>query len=341
MTRRSATAGLVLTATAAGSLTLAAPAQAASSNVGGWTPGTVTCANGAVSVFPVVVANGTDTSQTGSYTIPSTIFHAVQVASSPSAINCNGNPDGAPNAISTNFTVPAGGTTVMWVGLGSTQQTGTASHNIGFGGLPSGTRNAAWYDLGLTLNNAQTAINGGDTFNNPTATYRGTGGIAPSTSRQNGFVLSNCTTTADGSVLPGGSILTPYNSGAWTSGPVYQANQPLCAAWVDSGQFTSFTPGASPDFTLLAAQYYNGNGLVAFAGSGTAPITSAYTRQTDLSTTPIAINTPSSGPWLGQNAQTGEWFVANASVWTTPWGDPEPLSLYINGQYIGFVGQGQ
>jgi hypothetical protein len=318
----------------------APPAQAASSNVAGWTAGTATCANGAVSVFPLVITNGTDTSQTGSYTIPSTIVHAVQVASSPSAINCNGNPDGAPNAISTNFTVPAGGTTVMWVGLGSTQQTGTASHNIGFGGLPSGTRKAAWYDLGLTLNNVQTAINGGDTFNNLTATYQGTGGIDPATSRQNGFVLSNCTTTADGSVLPGGSILTPYNSGAWTSGPSYGANQPLCAAWVDSGQFTSFTPGGSSDFTMQAAQYY-GQGLVAFAGSGSAPITSAYTMVSGSpsSAAYMGINMPSSGPWIGQNAQTGEWFVANAAMWVSePYGTTLPLELYVNGQLVGTVG---
>ncbi|MBU6280561.1 MAG: hypothetical protein KGN78_15085, partial [Actinomycetales bacterium] len=219
-------------------VTLATPAQAATgsaNNVSGWTTGTITCANGNVSVFPVVVGNGADVVRYGSYTVPTAITNAVQIGSSLSDINCTGANGGA--TYTKNFQVNPGQVTVMWVGLGSTNRTGTDSHNIGFGGLytvfneengQAIQKGASWYDLGLTLNNAN-AFNGGEGFNNLTATYQGTGGTDISTNNQEGFVLTNCVVTNDGSILPGPSVLTPYNSGQWTSGPVYTANQPLCA----------------------------------------------------------------------------------------------------------------
>lgn len=317
---------------AASALVSAAPAQASTSNVGGWTPGTVTCLNGAVSVFPVVVANGTAVSRTGSYTIPSFISAAVQVASSPGGINCSGTTyEGRSN--SANFTVAPGQTTVLWVGLGTTGQTATGSHNIALGGLPSGTRGQSWYDLGLTLNNAVTAINGGGSFNNLTATYQGTGGIDMATSGQDGFVLTNCVATNDGSILPGSSILTPYNNGAWTSGPSYGANTPLCAAWAPEGTYVTFTHGTSTDFAIQAAQSY-GNGMLAMAGSGSVPITSAtavinYPFLIEPTTINLPINAPQSGPWLGQDPVTGQWFVANVQAYGYP------VTLTINGQNVG------
>ena len=309
--------------------------HAASSNVGGWTAGTVTCANGAVSIFPIVVANGSDVTRTGSYTVPSFISAAVQVASSPSGINCNGvEYEGRANSY--NFTVAPGQTTVLWVGLGTTGETATGSHNIALGGLPSGTSGQAWYDLGLTLNNAVTAINGGGSFNNLTATYQGTGGIDLATSNQDGFVLTNCVTTFDGSILPGSSILTPYNNGAWTSGPVYQANQPLCAAWAPEGNYVPYTQGTSTDFTMLAAQSY-GNGMLAVAGSGSAPITSAsYSINygfalIEPTVITLPINAPQSGAWLGQDPVSGDWFVANMQAYQYP------TTITINGQLAGTV----
>lgn len=311
--------------------TLTTPAHAASSNVGGWSAGTVTCANGAVSVFPVVVANGSAVTRTGSYTVPQTISTAVQVASSPSGINCNGVEwNGA--GLSADFTVPAGGTTVLWVGLGTTGQTTTGSHNIGFGGLPSGSPGASWYDLGLTLNNATTLINGGNTFNNLTATYQYTGGLDLTTNNQDGFVLTNCVTTNDGSILPGSSVLTPFNNGQWTSGPSYGANQPLCAAWAPEGTYTSFTQGTSTQFSTVAAQTYENGSMLAMAGSGSTTITSAYFVTTvpgySYNTT-LPINAPQAGAWLGQDPATGQWFVANM------YADIYPVSLYINGQLVG------
>ena len=325
--------------TAIGAITLsciamAVPTYAAQSNVGGWTAGTVTCANGAVSVFPVIVGNGSAGSRTGSYTIPSYISAAVQVAASPSGINCNGTTyTGRTN--SANFTVPAGGTTVLWVGLGTTGQTTTGSHNIGFGGLPSGSRGQVWYDLGLTLNNAVTAINGGNTFNNLTATYQNTGGLDANTNGQNLFNLTNCVTTNDGSILPGSSLLTPFNGGAWTSGPVYGANQPLCAAWAPEGTSGSYTQGTSTNFAIQAAQSYSSGAMLAMAGSGSATITSAsFAVNYGFSlvgptSTNLPINTPQSGPWLGQDPQTGQWFVANMEAYGYP------VSLIINGQLVG------
>jgi hypothetical protein len=321
------------------------PAQAATSNVGGWTPGTVTCANGNVSVFPVVVGNGADFAHTGSYTVPTAITNAVQFASSPSGINCNGGTGGG--TYSKDFLVNPGQVTVMWVGLGSTSRTGTGSHNIGFGGwsneynLVGGTvqKGLSWYDLGLTLNNAN-AFSGGDGFNNLTATYQGTGGLDPTTNNQNGFVLTNCVVTNDGSILPGPSVLTPYNSGQWTSGPVYNANQPLCAAWAPNGTFIPYTQGTSSQFTTQAAQQYSGASysvmtvtgkpvtvaptLYALAGSGTAVITSASFSGPGCCALPI--NQPSTGPWVGQDPQTLQWFVANLPVGTN--------SVSLNGQVV-------
>ena len=322
---------------------LASPVHAASGNVGGWTAGTITCTNGQVSVFPVVVGNGADVVRYGSYTVPSAIVSAVQIASSPSDISCNGNPNiGIGAGYSKNFQVNPGDVTVMWVGLGQNGgRTADGSHNIGFGGYYSGT-GGSWYDLGLTLNDTGFA-NGGTGFNNLTATYQRTGGLDLATSNQNGFVLTNCVTTNDGSIVPGPSVLTPYNNGQWTSGPVYTANQPLCAAWATNAKFVLYTQGTSSQFTTQAAQQYSGNSyqvstvkgeltvaptLYAIAGSGTATITSAY--YTAVGAQPsLPINQPGSGPWVGQDPQTLQWFVANLPVGV--------ISVYINGELVASI----
>ena len=348
MTRRSATAGIVLTAIAAGALLTAAPAQASTSNVGWWQAGTWACSgsgagsdtpyNGdgtfGVSVAPVVITNASSVSRTGSFTIPGPIASAVQVVPSMADINCDefyGDYYEA-TASTTNFTVAPGETVVMWVGLGTgAQQTSTESHNIGFGGLPSGTPGAAWYDMGLTLNNAKTMFSGGNTFNNLTATYQNTGGIDLATNKQDGFVLTSCQTMPDGSIYPSSNILTPYNNGAWTQGPTYQAEQPICAAWMPEGTYVPFTNAGSTPFTVQAAQTYGqGNSLVAMAGSGTAVITTAAVNGTN-----IPVNTPSSGPWVGQDPVTKQWFLANA---TPPAG--VPVILDLNGQDVGTVNAG-
>ena len=325
---------------AASALVSAAPAQASTSNVGGWTPGIITCANGQVSVFPIIVGNGADVQRTGSYTVPSAIVSAVQIASLPVEINCNGNSNiGIGAGYSKNFQVNPGEVTVMWVGLGQNGgRTADGSHNIGFGGYSSGA-GGSWYDLGLTLNGTGFA-NGGTGFNNLTATYQGTGGLDIKTSNQNGFVLTNCVTTNDGSIVPGPSVLTPYNSGQWTSGPVYTANQPLCAAWATNGTFVPYTQGTSSQFSTQAAQQYSGNAyevqtedgkmtvsptLYAAAGSGTAAITSAsYTFVGGQANIPL--NSPTSGPWVGQDPQTLQWFVANLPVGV--------IQIFLNGQLV-------
>ena len=324
-------------AIAVGTLLVAAPAQAATSNVGGWHPGTVTCSNGAVSVFPVVVANASDVTRTGSYTVPYAISDAVQVASSPSGINCNigGNYKG----FGSNFAVAAGQSTVMWVGLGmqTSNNTGWRSHNIGFGGLPSGSLGASWYDLGLTLDNSTALISGGNTFNNLTATYQNTGGADLSTNKQDGFVLTSCVTMLDGSIYPSANILTPYNNGQWTSGPSYSANQPMCAAWMPEGTYVPVTQGASTAFTVQSAQTYGpGNTSVAMAGSGTATVTSATISINGAAAVTVPVNVPSSGPWVGQEPATNQWFLANA---VAPVG--QSVALTLNGVVVGTASAGK
>lgn len=312
---------------------VAAPAQATASNVGGWTSGTITCSNNAVSVFPVIVANASAVTRTGSYTVPYAISDAVQVASSPNGISCSIGSNY--KSFGSNFTVPSGGATVMWVGLGmsTSNNTGWRSHNIGFGGLPSGTENASWYDLGLTLNNSTDLISGGNTFSNLTATYQSTGGIDLATSGQDGFVLTNCVTTADGSILPGSSILTPYNNGQWTSGPSYSANQPICAAWMPEGTFTAFTNAGSATFTVQAAQTYGlGGTSVAMAGSATATITSASISINGGAAVTVPVNVPSGGAWVGQDPATQQWFLANATATAG-----QSVALTLNGQAVGTV----
>ena len=322
---------------AASALLSGAPAQASTSNVGGWTPGSITCANNAVSVFPVIVANASAVTRTGSYTVPYAISDAVQVASSPSGISCSIGSNY--RGFGSNFAVPSGGATVMWVGLGmsTSNNTGWRSHNIGFGGLPSGAENASWYDLGLTLNNSTDLISGGNTFSNLTATYQNTGGIDLATNHQDGFVLTSCQTMPDGSIYPSSNILTPYNNGAWTSGPYYGYYQAICAAWMPEGSYVSSTQGPSTEFTVQAAQTYGTGGTsVAMAGSGTATITSASVSINGGAAVSVPVGgAPQSGTWVGQDPATKQWFLANA---VAPAGQSVALSL--NGTLVGTVNAG-
>ncbi len=327
----------VVGALASAGIALAAPAQAAASNVGSWTPGTITCGNDAVSVFPVIVANASAVTRTGSYTVPYAISDAVQVASSPSGISCSigSNYKG----FGSNFTVPSGGATVMWFGLGmsTSNNTGWRSHNIGFGGLPSGTEDASWYDLGLTLNNSTDLISGGNTFSNLTATYQNTGGIDLATNQQDGFVLTSCQTMPDGSIYPSSNILTPYNNGQWTSGPSYSANQPICAAWMPEGTYVAYTQGPSTAFSVQAAQTYGqGGNTVAMAGSGTATITSASVSVNGGPSITVPVGgVPQSGMWVGQDPATKQWFLANA---VAPSG--QSVALYLNSSLVGTANAG-
>lgn len=338
----------------AGTLLAAAPVQASTSNVGWWQPGVWACSGSGVtgqgpydgdgtfgvSVAPVVITNASSVSRTGSFTIPGPIASAVQVVPNINQINCD-EVYGAlyeATASTTNFTVAPGETVVMWVGLGTGgNQTSTESHNIGFGGLPSGTPGAAWYDMGLTLNNAKTMFSGGNTFNNLTATYQNTGGIDLATNRQDGFVLTSCQTMPNGSIFPSNDILTPYNNGAWTQGPTYQAEQPICAAWMPEGTYVSYTQGPSTAFTVQAAQTYgSGNTSVAMAGSGTTAITSATVSINGGAAVTVPVGgAPQSGMWVGQDPATKQWFLANAVA-----SAGQTVALSLNGSLVGTVNVG-
>lgn len=328
----------VVGALASAGIALAAPAQASTSNVGWWFEGAWQCDyNNGVSVAPVVITNASSVSRTGSFTVPPSITSAVQVVSSTNDINCNGGTFSS-SGFSSNFTVAPGETTVMWVALGSAaQQTGIESHNIGFGGLPSGTRGAAWYDMGLTLENATTTVDGGNNFGTLTATYQNTGGTDLKTNGQDGFVLTSCQTMPDGSIYPSTSILTPYNNGAWTQGPTYDINEAICAAWMPEGTYVSYSQGPSTAFTVQAAQTYgSGGNTVAMAGSGTATITSASVSVNGGSSITVPVGgVPQSGMWVGQDPETNQWFLANA---VAPSGQSVALSL--NGVLVGTANAG-
>ena len=321
-----------------GTLT-AVPAQASTSNVGWWQEGDWGCTVNSpwpVNLIPVVVTNASSVTRTGSFTVPTPISNAVQVSSNINDINCNGG--SAVKGFGSNFTVEPGETLVMWVGLGTTgAQTGQGSHNIGFGGLPSGSPGASWYDMGLTLDDAVSAWNGGNTFNNLTATYQYTGGTDLQTNNQDGFVLTSCQVMPDGSIYPTNDILTPYNNGAWTSGPYYGYWDPICAAWMPEGNYVGWTQGPSTAFTMQAAQTYGQGGTsVAMAGSGTATITSATVSINGGAAVTVTVGgAPESGMWVGQDPATNQWFLANA---VAPAGQSVALSL--NGALVGTVTAG-
>lgn len=314
--------------------------------VTGWQNGTVTCANGVVSVFPVVITNATTVSRTGSYTVPDAIGGAVQVTSSPSQIDC-GNSTGGSNLFggSVDFTVAPGSTTVLWMGLGSSRNQETGSHTIALGGLPSGTRGQSWYDLAVSLNGAGT-FSGGSSFSSMQVQYEDTGGVDSATSGQDLFNLVACDSTAAG-VYPTTNILTPY-SASWTTGSTYGANQAVCAGWFPEGPFQSFSASPQSTFVLQAAQSYGSGQYLAMAGSGTQAITSVLVRWTGppanlgpggptltsevtLSSTPGA-----AGGWWVQDPITNQWSL----VGLTPpaaiaGGQYTSVTPFINGIPIG------
>lgn len=317
------------------------PAQAApQAPVTGWQNGAITCPNGAVSVFPVIVTNTTSAPRTGSYTVPFAISTAVQVASSPGGINC----DGSSNykGFGANFTVAPGQTSVLWVGLGmsTSSNTGFGSHNIGFGGLPSGSSGQAWYDLGLTLNNATTLVSGGNTFNNLTVTYQNTGGLDANTNGQNLFNIVACDSTSPG-VYPTAQLLTPYNNGQWTQGPTYYANQAMCAGWMPEGVQAPFTnTGNLSGVNITGAQAWvpstnSSTSYLGVAGTSTVPVTSVtVTWSGGGSGTQYLTQGASPLPWFGQDPVTGDWVVSNLFPPTTSSGNAI-ATVSVNGVVVG------
>lgn len=305
--------------------------------VPGWTNGTVTCSNGAVSVFPMVITNTTSQTRTGSYTVGEGINLSVQFASAPQWINCNG----ATTVVeSQNFTVGPGQTIVQWVGVGtgSNSRQGTGSHNIAFGGLPSGTRGQSWYDLNLS-SVGQSATNGGAGFSSLQVQYDGTGGTDTATNGQDLFNIVPCTSTSAG-IFPASGILTPYSSG-WTTGPTYSANQAICAAWLPTGTFQSFTTGFNADFQIQAAQVYNSainnnDQPLAIAGAGSVPITSLTLTWSGASGGTNPGTTPGQNAWYAQDPVTSQWVVVNIVPTTAPTG-PMTVTVNINGVAVGTV----
>lgn len=356
-------------------IALAAPAQAAPpAPAGNWQNGTVTCSNGVVSVFPILITNTTNVSRTGSYTVPGAVSNEVQMnLGSPSNANCNYNQGGVVT-YSQNFTAAPGETIAIWVGVGATDQANSGSHNIALGGLPNNTPGQSWYDLGLTLNNTTLpGITGGSSFNNITITYQNTGGLDPKTNGQDLFNIVQCDSTANG-VYPSAKVLTPYNDGRWSWGPKYEANQAICAAWMPEGTFVSHTnTGALSGVSIAAAQTYassqyltqgsaNNNLIINDAVGGVAPTASAPTMLAVAGTSTVPVTSVSVDWGNGTAAQTiplgAAWksvlpageFVGNDSAFygqdpvtgdwsianlTPPTGGSNTATISVNGVVVG------
>jgi len=329
----------VVGALASAGIALAAPAQAAPPTlVGDWQNGTVTCSNGVVSVFPVLITNTTNVSRTGSVTVPGAITNEVQWnLGGPTNADCNYNQGGVVT-YSQNFTLAPGETSVIWVGVGATDQANSGSHNIALGGLPVNTPGQAWYDLGLTLNDTTLpGITGGSAFNNITITYQNTGGLDPKTNGQDLFNIVQCDSTPNG-IFPSAKVLTPYNDGRWSWGPKYGANQAICAAWLPEGTFVPHAnTGALSGVTIAAAQTYassqylsqgsaNYNSYFNGVTGGVAPTASAPTMLAIAGTSTVPVTSVSVDWGNGTAAQSiplgnvwgtwpnAEWFVGNDSA---------------------------
>ena len=326
------------------SVSHAAEAQAP---VTGWTPGTVACPGGVVSVFPLIIGNSTSVTRTGSITTPAALS-GIQFPSTWSAANCNESVSGGiidPSFDSSNFTVQPGQFTVIWIAIGSTGKQGSGSNNIAIGGLPTGTAGQAWYDFNVSLNGPAPLTNG-TSFSSMQLQYQNTGGLDPTTNGQNLFNIVKCTAGAN-SVTPSNSILTPFST-SWVGGQTYGPNQPICAGWFPQGTYQSFTNTSGTGFTIQAAQTYNNVTNLAIAGSGNAAITSAritwsgplasigQSGPTGNANVVLSSTPGTAGGWWMQDPGTGQWAVAGA----TPPSTLMPLqyltaTLWLNNMPIG------
>lgn len=323
-----AIATALLAAPAANAATVPAPVQ-------GWSNGTITCDNG-VSVFPFIVTNTQSVAQTGSITVGEGIdAGGVQVSTWRGGVNCNGT---GPSINNQNFTLNPGQTQVYWMSVGIPSgggKAGTGSHNIAIGGGASGSR-ASWYDFAVSLNGAG-AFSGGTTFSSMQVQYDGTGGTDSATNHQNMFNIVACNASG---TAPASGVLTPYSSG-WTSGPTYTANQAVCAAWLPEGSFQSFSNMGNSGFAIQAAQVYSTAAVndydqaLAIAGSGNGPINSISVQWSGASGPTTLGTTPGSNAWWGQDAETGQWVIANLAPYSVS--GPMTVTVIINGNTVGAV----
>jgi hypothetical protein len=315
---------------------IAAPAANAATPapVSGWSNGTNYCGNG-VSAFPFIVTNTTSGARIGSITVGTGINGAVGVASSLANVNCNGSNASLQYQ---NFTVNPGETEVLWISVGAPVgggNAGTGSHNIAIGGNESGS-GSPWYDFAVSLNNAG-AFQGGNTFNSMQVQYDGTGGTDTATNEQSLFNIVPCNSTG---TAPATGVLTPYSSG-WTSGPTYQANQAVCAAWLPEGTFQSFTNTGGSGYVIQAAQVYNSainnyDTPLAIAGSGSGAINSISVQWGGASGPTGLSTTPGSNPWWGQDPVTGQWTIVNLAPYSMGSG-PYTVTVIVNGSTVGTV----
>ena len=208
--------------------------------ISGWQPVPNTC-GGPASIFPVLVTNATNVPQTGSITIGPGLTAQVEVfdtyqqaLQSPFGVfvNSGGACPGRPELESEpqfqqNFPVGPGQVQTWWMAVGGMDYNLIDdTHNIAIGGLPSGTAGASWYDFNVTLGMDEQ-------FKNIQLQYQSTGGINTD-NNQNGFNVVACQTTANGTLVPTTTVLSPYS----THIPPfvqYGFGQPICLGWLPTG----------------------------------------------------------------------------------------------------------
>jgi len=236
--------------------------------VSGWAPSPNVC--GTANLIPIVIGNATNQSQTGSVTVPDELSANAQIFPSYQAAQfaqgCGRAEIQSSPGYTYNFTVLPNSSAVFWGVFGGVDVNAiTSSHNIGFGGLASGTSGQSWYDLRLSL----TAT---ESFSALVPSYSGTGGTDPATNNQNGFNLVQCN-TANGNVELTDVILTPYSQTTTSTSNIYSWGQPICAGWLPEGQMVNITSTPGSTGVVANAGQINGN-TISFAGTANGPIPS-------------------------------------------------------------------
>lgn len=294
-------------------------------------------------VIPVLIANFSTQTQTGSITVPGGIAPQVQVFPagqiSYDANGCQRAPlQQRPAAYSENFTVPPGQTAVFWAFLGGVDYNeiqGGGNNVMGIGGMPNTDVGNSWYDFHLDIN----ADMG---FSSMNVYYSNTGGTDEATSGQNNFNVLPCW-NQNGYLNPGFGTLTPYSSGN-ANGPTYGFGDPVCLGWFPNGDMVPFANAGAPGYSITAAQENAGpgqSGYVDFAGTYTGPIDSmSYLVTTDQQGDVSQGNLPFNSDITNINASAtfafidgDEWGAVNIPY---PAESTGQVKLFVNGNtFIG------
>jgi hypothetical protein len=295
-------AGMAISAAALLGFSLSASAVYADGlgGITGWQPPVASC--GTANIVPLLVANLTNESQTGSITIDGDLAEQVTINPYQSA-QCpqrDGtgwySQDG--NNYTTNFTVPAGQTAAYVISMGGVDlNLITSSNTFSIGGDANGASNAQWYDFKLTLN-------ADESFKYLQSYYSGTGGTSSASNKQNGFNILSCNPivpTAGQNVSVVGPLGTPY-SGGNRNGPGYGWGAAMCLGWLPDGEMAAnqtTVNGGVVVTDLKAAQYNSSLNTVAAVVEVSGEISAVVAEGISLPQTPGA----SGGFWSQEGNQ--------------------------------------